>query len=198
MTTKNVCQLDGAGYFVGLVEADESPLEPGVFLIPGGAVDVEAPEIPAGKRAKWMGDSWVLEDVSSDVAPDPDPIEPVTFEDAQANLIHAVDIIARDKRNAIVADISPAEMASWPIKRAEALAYQSSGLDADAPNLVAEAAARNISLADLVAKVLAKAAQLSYIEAQIAGHAGKLQDQINAAEDKQALDAIDITAGWPT
>lgn len=123
--------------------------------------------------------------------------EPLPFAERQAHLIREVDLLAKDKRNTIVADISPAEMSSWPIKRSEALAYEASGLATDAPNLAVEADARNISLADLVDKVLAKAAQLSYIEAQIAGYAGKLQDQINAAEDEQALEAIDITAGWP-
>lgn len=34
-----VSQLDAAGYFVAPVDADESPLEPGVWLIPGGAID---------------------------------------------------------------------------------------------------------------------------------------------------------------
>lgn len=197
MTTKNVCQLDENGYFVGLVEADESPLEPGVFLIPRGALDVEAPSVPTGKRARWSGDSWDFEDIPADVPSEPIPGDPVSFEEARLNLIHAVDILARDKRNSIVADISPAEMASWPIKRAEAMAYQASGLESDAPNLAVEAEARETTLADLVAKVLAKAAQISYIEAQIAGYAGKLQDQINAAEDEQALELIDITVGWP-
>jgi hypothetical protein len=74
--SKIVSQLDAEGYFVGYTTADESPLEPGVFLLPGGAIEVEAPEIPAGKRAKWLGDSWVLEDIPSDVAPEPEPREP--------------------------------------------------------------------------------------------------------------------------
>lgn len=196
---KLVVQLDDDGYFVGMVEADVSPLELGVYLIPRGALDVEAPSVPTGKRARWSGDSWDFEDIPADVPSEPIPGDPVSFEEARLNLIHAVDILARDKRNSIVADISPAEMASWPIKRAEALAYQSSGLDSDAPNLVVEAAARETTLADLVAKVLSKAEQLAYIEAQIAGHAGKLQDQLRAVDDGDmvALDAIDIEAGWP-
>lgn len=74
--SKIVSQLDAAGYFVGYTTADESPLEPGVFLLPAGAIEVAAPEIPAGKRAKWLGDSWVLEDIPSDVAPEPEPQEP--------------------------------------------------------------------------------------------------------------------------
>lgn len=151
-----------------------------------GTTEVPPPDFdPVTTGCFWRGDHWETE---SSVAP---------FEERRAELLRAVDLLARDKRNDIVADISPAEMASWPIKRAEALAYEASGLATDAPSLAVEADARNISLPELVAKVLAKAAQLSYIEAQIAGYAGKLQDQINAAEDEQALEAIDITAGWP-
>lgn len=40
---KLVPQLNNGGFFVGLVEADASPLEEGVWLIPGGAVDAAAP-----------------------------------------------------------------------------------------------------------------------------------------------------------
>ncbi|OZI39044.1 hypothetical protein CEG14_05780 [Bordetella genomosp. 1] len=40
---KIVSQLTADGFFHSAVTADESPLEPGVFLIPGGAIDVEPP-----------------------------------------------------------------------------------------------------------------------------------------------------------
>ncbi len=42
-THKLVSQLDDSGYFVGPVMADVSPLEPGVYLIPGNAVDIQPP-----------------------------------------------------------------------------------------------------------------------------------------------------------
>ena len=68
---KQVVQLDANGYFVGLTVADESPLEPGVFLFPAGAIDVPPPEVPEGKRVKWAGE-WVAEDI-----PQPEPeLEP--------------------------------------------------------------------------------------------------------------------------
>lgn len=108
-----------------------------------------------------------------------------------------VDLIAKAKRDAIVAGISAAEMASWPIKRAEALAYTSSGLDSDAPSLGKEAAKRDITLADLVQKVLSKAETLSNLEAEIAGNCGLLQDAIQAASDLNAIDAINLDGGWP-
>lgn len=52
---KTSSQLDSDGYFVGVVIADESPLEPGVFLIPGGAIDLPPPEPLAGKRYRPNG-----------------------------------------------------------------------------------------------------------------------------------------------
>jgi hypothetical protein len=128
------------------------------------------------------------------------PVAPVLpFADRRATLLSEVDQIAKAKRDAVVAAYSPAEMASWPIKRAEAMAWQASGNDADAPNLVIEAQARQVPLADLVSKVLEKAAQLAQIEALIAGHTGYLQDQLRAVADgdEAGLAAIDIHAGWP-
>lgn len=63
---KQVVQLDEDGYFFGMATADESPLEPGVLLIPGRCIDVAAPVVPSGKRAKWDG-AWVFEDIPQPV-----------------------------------------------------------------------------------------------------------------------------------
>lgn len=75
-----VSQLDAHGYFVAAVMADESPLEPGVYLIPGGAVDIPPPSVQPGKRAKLVGDGWAIEDLPSepgDDAGDPPSVDPV-------------------------------------------------------------------------------------------------------------------------
>lgn len=50
------------GEYLGTGTADESPLEPGVFLIPGGAVNAEPPVVEPGKRYKWNGEQFVAED----------------------------------------------------------------------------------------------------------------------------------------
>lgn len=71
MTTKTVSQLNQHGYFVAPVLADESPLEPGVFLIPGGAVDVPPPEVPEGKVALFQGGAWVFVTPPGDEDEDP-------------------------------------------------------------------------------------------------------------------------------
>lgn len=80
MKTKKVIQLDADGYFVGFTEADESPLEPGIFLMPSGAIDAPAPVIPEGQQAKWDG-AWVFEKIPQ-LDPEPDP-ESVEFTYAQ-------------------------------------------------------------------------------------------------------------------
>lgn len=51
MTTKTVFQYDFAGLLIGETQADESPLEPGVFLIPARCTETPPP-------AEWPGDKW--------------------------------------------------------------------------------------------------------------------------------------------
>lgn len=62
MTKKIVYQTDRLGLYVGTVTADESPMEPGVFLIPGGGVEVAPPEAPENKMPCWNGKCWQLLD----------------------------------------------------------------------------------------------------------------------------------------
>lgn len=63
MQTKIVSQLDATGYFVGETVAYESPLEPGVFLVPAGAIDRPPPKtIEPGKRYRPWGLGWRGED----------------------------------------------------------------------------------------------------------------------------------------
>ena len=78
---KQVSQLDQDGYFVGVTTADLSPLEPGVYLIPGGAIDATPPTVPEGQRAKWNG-QWMFEDIPQP-EPEPEPPEPTPEEQAE-------------------------------------------------------------------------------------------------------------------
>lgn len=108
-----------------------------------------------------------------------------------------IDALATAKRNAVIAPYSPGEMAAWPIKRAEALAYHVSGNAQDAPNLGNEASARGITLAELVGKVLADASRFSAIEAAIAGASGRHRDAVRALSSHEQIMAYDYTTGWP-
>jgi len=60
---KIVYQTNADGIFVGATEADESPLEPGVWLIPGGCVETPPPTLGAGVQARWAQHYWVLEPI---------------------------------------------------------------------------------------------------------------------------------------
>jgi hypothetical protein len=59
--TKIVYQIDRAGVYLGETVADESPLEPGVWLMPAGTIDAAPPaNWPADKWPRWNGVEYVL------------------------------------------------------------------------------------------------------------------------------------------
>ena len=60
MTSKTVYQTDHQGMYTGETFADPCPLEPDVWLIPGGCVEIAPPTIPAHKAARWNGSAWAL------------------------------------------------------------------------------------------------------------------------------------------
>lgn len=90
---KIVSQLDANGYFVAAVEADQSPLEPEVFLIPGGAIDVAPPTIPQGKVALWQNGAWAFVNPPDDIQQEQPPVngvpQVVTRAQAKAALAQA-------------------------------------------------------------------------------------------------------------
>lgn len=88
--TRTVPQLDSEGRFIGETVADESPLEPGVFLLPAGAVDAPLPVIPAGFFARWDG-RWVLTKIPGPVEPEPVPEELPVLTPAQFWMQLAID-----------------------------------------------------------------------------------------------------------
>lgn len=55
-------------------KADESPLEPGVYLIPAYATAIAPPAIPAGQQARFTDGAWALETVPEPpTTPSPTP-----------------------------------------------------------------------------------------------------------------------------
>ena len=160
---------------------------------------VDFREVPPSPPGRWQGvrevdpvkidGSWTQQWEVYDL--------PLPLDDKRAQIKRQADDLARMKRDQVVAGISPAEMASWPIKRAEALAYQQSGSATSAPNLSTEAQARSVSIDTLVEKVMDKAALFSALEAQIAGRCGAIQDAAAAAQSEAELLSIDLESGWP-
>ena len=57
---KTVYQYDDNGYFLYETVADESPLEPGVYLYPRNTTEKKPPLGDTGQTAKFDGEDWNL------------------------------------------------------------------------------------------------------------------------------------------
>lgn len=61
MTEKTVYQYNHAGMYVGTTTADESPREPGIFLVPANATEIVIPESwPEDQWPRFNGANWQL------------------------------------------------------------------------------------------------------------------------------------------
>lgn len=80
------------GRFVAQGIADESPLEPGVFMLPAMATGVKPPEVGAGYVAMWNGADWTIQ--LDDVPPPPAaPVEPTAAELRRAEILGRLSAI---------------------------------------------------------------------------------------------------------
>jgi hypothetical protein len=134
---------------------------------------------------------------SSDAAAVQAIIDDYTLDRAKDAKCRQVLAHAKALRDAVVAQASAGEMASWPIKRAEALRYGTEGGSGNYPLLSQEATERGITLAALVAKVNVNAARFSMAEAAIGGADGRHRDAIMALPDFDAVARYDFSIGWP-
>ncbi|QNK67828.1 hypothetical protein [Variovorax sp. PAMC26660] len=86
--TKTVFAFDPATrIYVGPVildASDLSPVEEGVFLIPGNCLESEPPAVPEGMRAIEAAGAWLLEQIP--VVPVDPPVPPLTEAQRIANL----------------------------------------------------------------------------------------------------------------
>jgi hypothetical protein len=114
MSQKQVCQLDFDDYFTGVTFADESPLEPGVYLLPARTVNTQPPQIPEGKIAKW-DNGWSFEDIPSEEITPPTvepPVLPVELSRRTAYMMEADPLFFKAQRG-------EATMEEWQAKVAE-------------------------------------------------------------------------------
>jgi hypothetical protein len=81
MKNRTVYQTSN-GIYIGEAVAHESPLEPGVFHIPGGCVETPPPATTADQVARWTGSAWKVESLPKP-EPEPEP-EPLTPEEIAA------------------------------------------------------------------------------------------------------------------
>lgn len=151
----------------------------------------------AGYTLMQVNRVWVADD---DVAVQA-IVDVYTLDECADYIAGQIDDHAQKLRHLATAGSTAEEMASWTIKRAEALLYKSTANPLDAPNLTEEASYRNVTLDKIVDRVLLNASKLSPLESAIAGVAGRHKD---AVRDNIVLDtfakklAYDWSTGWPS
>lgn len=72
--------------YLGSSLADESPLEPGVYLIPAYATEIEPPEHRQGFYRRFVDGAWgysPVEDPAAEPTPEPEPYVPPSISDRQ-------------------------------------------------------------------------------------------------------------------
>lgn len=125
-------------------------------------------------------------------------VDSFTLDEAKECICAKISLYAKKLRDTKLQSVSPGEMAAWYMKLSQARAWASSGLATDAPDLVAEAAIRGITLAELCAKVDENAKALSLLEASIAGREGFHRDSVRALSDFESVAQYDYFSGWPS
>lgn len=215
-------QTDDAGLLVGEVEARESPLEPGVFLIPAGCLETPPPDELVGHVRRWTGEAWEqvadhrgetwfdgILAVTIDYLGDPaerglSPTAPApTFEDLRSSKLAATNTAAalllaagapvggglhvalddgsRADLTAMAATAAASGTVSWPGS------YSRGWISIENVRIPIATPAAGLALAATVGDWYARLVQ----------HRRDLKDEVLAAQDLAALDAIDINAGWP-
>lgn len=70
LATKTVYETDADGYYIGPATVDESPMEPGVFLMIPGAVELPPPHVaPAAQEWRIVEGEWALVPARRQAAP---------------------------------------------------------------------------------------------------------------------------------
>jgi hypothetical protein len=147
----------------------------------------------AGHRLEQRDGAWISSDDDAVQA----IVDSYTLDQAKAYKRSLVSVHGTALRNQVIGSYSPGEMASWPIKLAEARALAAGASAEHCPMLAAEATARGITVADLAAKVGGNATTFAGLEATIAGIEGKHRDAIAACATFDAVEGYDYTVGWP-
>lgn len=94
---------EATGAYTGSDEADESPLEPGVFLLPAYSTAIAPPAQQEGYYRTWNGSEWVQELIPlPPPAPEPEPYVPTEAD-------------VRLQRNGLLAASDYTQLADVPI-----------------------------------------------------------------------------------
>ena len=189
MTTKIVYQLDENGVFTGTTEADESPREPGVYLIPAGCIEVEPPPHVDGKLRVFRNDAWAYVDIELAPAAPDEPLP--SLDDMKRVKLAKLNQLSQAIADQLTAGYPEFEKLTWDDQRREAMAWQADNTVATT-YIDALAANREIDRVDYLKRTVAKITAFTAAAQKLVGQRQKYEDQIKAADSPEALDAIEF------
>ncbi|WP_426307842.1 hypothetical protein ACN9MJ_10650 [Acidovorax facilis] len=122
---------------------------------------------------------------------------PSTASEVRSRLVEALNAEYERRMHVIAGGYPLSERESWHVQTAEARALIAD-VHAFTPWINGAAAARQIDRLVLAQRIAAKDDQYRAIHGALTGARQRIEDQIDAAgEDAQALQLIDVLAGWP-
>lgn len=186
MRTKAVFQLDTDGFLVGPVLVDESPMEPGLFPLPFGCVEVEPLAEVDGMRQQFIDGKFHYVAIST---PPQEPEHVPTLNEVKATMARRVDANADAARLAVAGD--PLRLSEYKLAEEEARRYQESGYTIAVPRTVTSwADVKGWTAQQAAESILAKAE--AWYEALYAIRDARLRakEQIRKATTEQDAVAI--------
>lgn len=201
------CVIDSDGLFV-----EEQYFDDG-----RQSIEAEVPKLQENQAARWTGESWEIlpdyrgavvfskdgEKVWKDIGSLPDgvsltPLETANLADLKADLLTKLNAAAQAfvDTHSGASQVPDFELATWPLQSTEAQAW-AADKSAATPILDGIASARGLDKDKLKAAALKKALAYSALSAIVAGQRQAIQDQIEAAKTKSALEKIKIEFKLP-
>ena len=201
------CVIDSDGLFV-----EEQYFDDG-----RQSIEAEVPTLQENQAARWTGESWEIlpdfrgevvftkdgEKIWKEIGSLPDgvsltPLETANLADLKAALLTNLNATAQNFVDAHsgASQVPDFELATWPLQSTEAQAW-AADKSAATPILDGIAAARGLDKDKLKAAALKKSLAYSALSAIVAGQRQAIQDQIESAKTKSALDKIKIEFNLP-
>lgn len=181
------------------------------------SIEAEVPKLQENQAARWTGESWEIlpdyrgevvftkdgEEIWKDIGSLPEgvsltPLETANLADLKAAMLTNLNAAAQHFVDAHsgASQVPDFELATWPLQSTEAQAW-AADKSAATPILDGIAAARGLDKEKLKSAALKKALAYSALSAIVAGQRQAIQDQIEAAKTKSALDKIKIEFKLP-
>ena len=181
------------------------------------SIEAEVPPLQENQAARWTGKSWEIhpdyrgevvftkdgEKVWKEIGSLPDgvsltPLETANLAEFKAAMLTNLNAAAQNFVDAHsgASQVPDFELATWPLQSTEAQAW-AADKSAATPILDGIAAARGLDKDKLKAAALKKSLAYSALSAIVAGQRQAIQDQIEAAKTKSALDKIKIEFKLP-